>query len=530
VSSFISAFKPILIAVAVIVGLEAAVVAVRRPNDVERSDFLTFSYLRSETHRLIVYEKLRAFGWSSPYVIQLGDSSGFYGVNSDLVTSHLGGLRYINLSCCANMDFDGYYAVADFMLKRNPSIKAVVLYIGPFNFINAHVDNSFAEPIQKSFYSLRSYVMPPSLALRQEVLKAVYGASRISSANPELERKLEFLRHHDGWLPEDDIRMSGKARDDYWRAQCGPEHVLVWNDTDDNYARDLAGGREWRRFDDIARLAALTAGYNAKLILMAQPLPCRFRGTAFAARMRDLDRLRSAHPNLVVAPADVFFALPTEMFSSFPHLRVGNEITNSQRVALAVAQALGRSVKQSGGAGAGSDSTFPIADRNTPLTWSDDRFNEPAWKTDGTRIVRSGEEDRITEVKSFGRHRIETQVDRIEPNAPYIVSALVKPDPNRVVWLEVADSTQPGSYGAAFFDVDAQTSVRFGDTIDIDIETLPEGWFRCWLSMRFRGPSITMNVMMATKSALDYAGDGTSSIAIRKAALRPGARLSADKD
>jgi hypothetical protein len=34
--------------------------------------------------------------------------------------------------------------------------------------------------------------------------------------------------------------------------------------------------------------------------------------------------------------------------------------------------------------------------------------------------------------------------------------------------------------------------------------------------------------MMATKFALEYAGDGTSSIAIRKAALRPGARLSAE--
>jgi hypothetical protein len=528
VSSFISAFKPILVAVAVIAGLEAAVMAVRRPDDVERSNFLTLSYLRSEAHRLIVYEKLRAFGWSSPDIIQIGDSTGLYGVNSDLVTSHLGGLRYVNLSCCANMGFDGYYAVADFMLRRNSSIKAVVLYISTFNFINLNADDSFAEPIQNSFNSLRSYVMPPSLALRQEVIKAIYGASRTSSANPEIERKLEFIRHHNGWLPEDDMRRSGKALDAYWRMQCGPERLIVWQDTDDNYSRDLVRGREWREFDKIARLAALIAGYDAKLILMVQPLPCPFSGTGFVARVRDLDRLRSAYPNLVVVPADVFFSLPTGMFSSQPHLRIGNEITNSQRVALAVAQALGRPVRQSGDAAAAPDSTFPIADRNTPLTWSDDRFNEPAWRTDGASIVRAGEETRITESKSFGPHRVGTQVERIEPNVPYIVSALMKPPPNRVFWLEVSDTAQPGSYGRAFFDVDAQTSIRFGDTIDIDIETLPEGWFRCWLSMRFRGTSITMNVMMATKSALEYAGDGTSSITIRKAALRPGARLNAD--
>jgi hypothetical protein len=516
VSSFISAFKPILVALAVIAGVEAAVTAVRRPDDVERSNFLTFGYLRSEVHRLIVYDKLRAFAASSPDVIQIGDSSGFYGVNSDIVTNQLGGLRYVNLSCCANMGFDGYHAVAHFMLRHNPSIKAVVLYISSFNFISTDIDGSFAEPIQNSFDSLRSYVMPPSLALREEVIKAVYGSARTSSANPELERKLEFIRHHNGWLAEDDKRMSGKARDDYWRAECGSERLIVWRDVNP------------RLFDKIARLAALTAGYNAKLILMVQPLPCPFRGTAFETTVRDLDRLRSAYPNLVVAPAEVFFSLPTDMFSSFPHLRIGSEITNSQRVALAVAQALGRPVLQSDETLDGRESTFPIADRNTPLTWSDDRFDDSAWKTEGARIVRSGEETRITELKSFGWHRVGMQVDAVEPNVPYIVSALVKPDSNRAFWLDVSDTTEPGSYGRAFFDIDAQASVRFGDAIDVDIETLPDGWYRCWLSMRFRGTSIAIKMMLATKSALEYAGDGTSSIAIRKAALRPGARLSAE--
>jgi hypothetical protein len=515
VSSFISAFKPILVALAVIAGVEAAVTAVRRPDAVERSNFLTFGYLRPEVHRLIVNEKLRAFGWSSPDVIQVGDSAGFYGVNSDLVTSRLGGLRYVNLSCCAPMGFDGYYAVVHFMLRHNPSIKAVVLYIGAFNFINMDPDVSFAEPIQNSFDSVRSYVMPPSLALREEIVKAIYGPSRMPTANPELEHKLGFIRDHNGWLTEDDIRLSGKARDDYWRMECGPEHSIVWNNVDH------------RIFDKIADLAALTASYNAKLILMAQPLPCPFKGTAFDDTLRDLDRLRSAHPNLVMAPADVFFSLPTDMFSSFPHLRIGSEITNSQRVALAVAQALGRPVRQSDEAPGGRESTFPIADRNTPLTWSDDRFDE-SWKTDGARIVQSGEETRITEFKSFGRHRVGTQVEAVEPNVPYVVSVLVKPDANRVFWLDVSDTTDPDSYGRAVFDVHAQTSVRFGDAIDVDIETLPDGWYRCWLSMRFPGTSIAMNMMMGTRSALEYAGDGTSSITIRKAALRPGARLSAE--
>jgi len=516
VSSFISAFKPILVALVVIAGFETAVMAVRRPNDVERSNFLTLGYLRPEVHRLIVNEKLRAFGWSSPDVIQVGDSTGFYGVNSDIVTDQLGGLRYVNLSCCANMGFDGYHAVAHFMLRQNPSIRAVVLYISAFNFVSMDIDGSFAQPIQNSFDSVLSYVMPPSLALREEILKAVYGSARTSSANPELGRKLEFIRHHNGWLAEDDLRLSGKTRDDYWHTQCGPELSIVWRDVDR------------RLFDKIAGLAALTAGYNAKLVLMVQPLPCPFAGEAFAAVRRGLDRLRSTYPNLVVTPADVFSSLPRDLFSSFPHLRIGSEITNSQRVARAVAQGLGQPLSQSANAPAGPDSTFPIADRNTPLTWGDDRFDQAAWKTDGVSIVRSREGTRFTELKSFGRHSVATRVERIEPNVAYIISAVVKPDPNRAIWLEVSDATQPNDYGRVFFDIDAQTSIRFGDVIDVDIEPLPEGWFRCWFSMRFQGTSIALNVMMARKWSLEYAGDGASSITIRKAALRIGARLRAD--
>ncbi|HEY6331995.1 MAG TPA: hypothetical protein VI756_21885, partial [Blastocatellia bacterium] len=256
-SSFTSAFRPILVAVAVIAGLEAAVMAVRHPDDVERSNFMTYGYLRPEVHRLIVYEKLRAFVRSSPDVIQIGDSTGFYGVNPDIVSSRLGGLRYVNLSCCANMGFDGYYAVSHFMLRRNPSIKAVVLYFSAFNFIYPNADNSFADPLESSFDSLRSYLMPPSLALRREVTDAIYtlGGRPRTSANPEIERKIGFIRHHEGWLPEDDIRVSGKALDDRFRMQCGPERFIVWNDSDDYYSRDLVSGREWRQFDKIARLA-----------------------------------------------------------------------------------------------------------------------------------------------------------------------------------------------------------------------------------------------------------------------------------
>jgi hypothetical protein len=535
VSSFISAFRPILVALGVIACLEAAVAVFRHPDDVERSNFLIFSYLRPEIgQRLFIYEKLRKFGRSSPDVIQIGDSSGFYGVNPRLVARYLGGLDYVNLNCCAVMGFDGYYAVAHFMLRHNPSIKAIVLYMSPLNFLDSQSDDSFADPLQSSFDSLKSYVMPPSLALRRDVTESAYtlgGLGRTSANdNPEIERRLRFIRDHNGWFPEDDIRLSGKALDRYWHDFCGPDLHFVRNDAQVYYSHGLLARRESQLFVKVAHLADLAAGYGAKLILIMHPLPCAFGGTAFDARARDLARLRSQYPNLVVAPADAFFRLPTEMFSSVAHLRIGNEIPNSRRVGLAVADALGVRAAVPDDAANDPEPALPIADKNTPLTWSAEHFDEPVWAKDGVTTLRAEDGTRVTEVKSLGWHRVTTQVGGIEPNNPYSLSVLVKPGPNRTVWLELSDGERPGNYGRADFDLDTQTSIRVGDIIDLDIETLPGGWFRCWASMQFRGKSVAMSVVLATKTAVVYQGDGESSITVRKAALRSGARLSADAD
>ena len=41
--------------------------------------------------------------------------SGLHGIIPRIVDQYLGGLRYENLSCCANTGFEGYYAITEFM-------------------------------------------------------------------------------------------------------------------------------------------------------------------------------------------------------------------------------------------------------------------------------------------------------------------------------------------------------------------------------------------------------------------------------
>ena len=101
-----------------------------RDQPVERSGYLNWNFNESELfHKALIYAKLRNAAAAKPDIIQVGDSSGLHGIIPAIVEKYVPGLRYENLSCCANTGFDGYYTIAQFMLRHAPSIKAVVLYI-----------------------------------------------------------------------------------------------------------------------------------------------------------------------------------------------------------------------------------------------------------------------------------------------------------------------------------------------------------------------------------------------------------------
>src|SRR5262245_483151 len=116
--------RAIVAAVLAIAAIEATVYLVRSSTFVERSALIDASYGEdAQQHRLVLYEKLQAFAYSDPDAIQVGDSSGLHAVDPSM----LGG-RYLNMSCCANAGFGGYYDLADFMFRRNANIKHLVLY------------------------------------------------------------------------------------------------------------------------------------------------------------------------------------------------------------------------------------------------------------------------------------------------------------------------------------------------------------------------------------------------------------------
>jgi hypothetical protein len=86
--------------------------------------------------RAFVYDKIRAFAGWHPTIVQSGDSSGSYGIEPSVVMRHQPpGVTYLNMSCCANLGYNVYYNILDFMLTHNPSVRYAVLYITPYTML-----------------------------------------------------------------------------------------------------------------------------------------------------------------------------------------------------------------------------------------------------------------------------------------------------------------------------------------------------------------------------------------------------------
>lgn len=116
-------------AVLVIVIVETTYWVVAHPNPADRGNFLRLNFaIPDEVQRLITFEKLRDLAGRKVPIVQVGDSSGLYGVPPDVVSAHLGGVGMVNLSVATNLGYLGYCGVAEHALDLNPDAKILVLY------------------------------------------------------------------------------------------------------------------------------------------------------------------------------------------------------------------------------------------------------------------------------------------------------------------------------------------------------------------------------------------------------------------
>ena len=346
----ISPFKPWIGALAIVAVIECMVQVMYSPAVSERTNFLQFSYGRDEpAQRLFMYHKLTAFAGINPTIVQSGDSSGFYGIEPAAIMRYLPkGATYLNLSCCANLGFNGYYNVFRFMADRNPGLRYFVLHITPYTMPRPEMWNSdgaalwgdssikvFGDAIYSEFISSRHYVYPPSLAFRRNVSDRIFYLSgllrRLDRPLLQAGNYLEFLRVYKstlGWMPENDVRGGVYA------SECDIAESEFFD------ARRL----KWKTYTEevLDAYAELAQKYQKTLVVVFQPVACVYgTGRGSAKTRQAIEHFRIEHPE-VEMPFPLITTWSADLFSVPAHIRHEHTDLLAQRLGPAMAEIVGR--------------------------------------------------------------------------------------------------------------------------------------------------------------------------------------------
>jgi hypothetical protein len=512
--SYGSALRPFAITLAVIALTEGVFGLSLRPNIVERSKF----NLLNPLHSAIIFGKLGEFADSSPDILQVGDSTGFHGVRPDVVARYLGGLKYLNLSCCAGMGYRGYYGIADFMLRRNPSIKAVVLYVGLRNLPRAdliggqHQLGDFIETLTTPF----AYLSPPTVAVRRRIVDAMDRRGQWKLDATFTEEIRQSAGEYNGWWPEHDRRLAGEHRVEFWRQACGATGFAVENDRDIFYGDD----KQSYMLTEFQRFATLAAQHGAKLVVLFHPYSCRgLAGSMLEARRKDIRTLVERNPNTIVLPEHMLELWPAEKFVSAEHLRVGYDEENFRRVGKLLAGVLG---------------ITPHAD--APDEGPGETLRRevlPAiaeWTRAGAVLAGDAEPAgtyRLVESVGRSAHRVETRLTGLAPGRTLVLSFPAKAIGARGIFVDVQAA---GRRGGGYCDLYGQTAQRDGEMFDAGLEPEPDGWWRCWVAMKVEAPDALLGLSLMNER-LDpaYAGNGTSGAAVGQVELREMTRFLAQE-
>ncbi len=304
---------------------------------------------RVPAHVNVIHDKTHALRELNAEIIQVGDSSGFFGVRPLVVEQRIRPFTYVNLSCCANTGWPGYYEIAKYHLRRNTNIRLLVVYVTPYTPPNLwaagmrdELARYFHNPGSRGFDTLADYF--PSIRYRElingillsgvqrkdekgDITSELLGKIGVSSDDVDdffneavsqghsLKRIFEDGR---GWLPYDAKEPIKKVH----RAECGPVIVSsYWRE--DKYDQPL--DYYIQLFNELA------TDFDVDVVFIFNPVVCDY-GREASGIARDIerideefDRVHFNYPYIQSAPVD--------WFSDIWHLKPERAELNSLRVA-----------------------------------------------------------------------------------------------------------------------------------------------------------------------------------------------------
>lgn len=206
---------PCLCVIGLVMLVEAGIYLAYRPGFWDKTTWLLHDAYRSELFdRMVLREKLDSLKDSDPDVISVGDSSGFFSIQPNIVNRYLHGLKYVSYSTGANQAFDGYYGTVKYALEHQKSIKYVVLNMYP-NLIPsplAFQKGDLAPIAYDNLVGIKSKITPPSAFLSPYAKSWFFYLSPYHRDQLLSNHKVALELHYTidktlGWVPEHDIRI-----------------------------------------------------------------------------------------------------------------------------------------------------------------------------------------------------------------------------------------------------------------------------------------------------------------------------------
>lgn len=354
--SFTLHFSAWLTAAACILAIEIWFDHAYHPSFADRSNFTPYGL---ETHFVpdqmeqILYQKIRMNTVPNPDIVQVGDSSGFFGIIPEVVEKYLPGMKYLNESCCGTQGFNGYLALLRYNLRRFPSIKYMVVYSGILGVYPGHVQwrnapknlslgpggatlATLGEKMETNLVPPWSWFSLPTNSLRKSVLQTTFLSNAVenyvNAPTGVWEAIINGLQTRQGYGLEADHQNVG---------EYGADSPPCWTLKYETFF-DWKSLRMKSYVDAfVEEYVALAREFNVVPIWAFQISSCRDTGSADVAAMREnLKRLQQRFPELKV-PFNIIDPYPENDFSVTVH--VLRDVTQdiSQRLGIALREIVG---------------------------------------------------------------------------------------------------------------------------------------------------------------------------------------------
>jgi hypothetical protein len=330
---------PAMLAIGVAGTIEVAIDLRYRPDFWQKTPWLMHDPYKGELFdRVEIYIRLHHLEDSDPEVISVGDSSGFFSLQSTIVNRYTHGHKFLSLNTGVNQAYIGYQAIAEYMLRRSKHIKYVVLYLFPQLLPQeSWISHADLGPItEDSLVSLKSYLTPPSAFLSPYAKFRLFEGRHFRASDPLTSHTPSLQLGstvHDalGWLPEFDVRYDrvdgrtpfGSDTRSGWYNQLGLTDRSAINANLNDFYK-------------------VVRSYGAQLVVAFAPMQARgpVPGDPYIPIAEQaLDRFQREHP-------DVKFLFPlvtrwgSEKFGMYNHISREYTFLSSERLG----KALGRLV------------------------------------------------------------------------------------------------------------------------------------------------------------------------------------------